>query len=158
MPYDTLWLKTTTTLQSTNIAQNAMLILNVPANGTYITKGAVPPDSNLRLCGKIEHITIHSATSAERIIDVAFFSGATATEAVGSADRYIDHESFVALDFWQVGGIGAKRAAKSGLDIPYQDRDKTKIFHMGLINRSATTIAAKCLVLEFSWRPDLGTP
>lgn len=153
---DPTWFKTTTTLQTGAIIQNAMLMLNVPANATYLTLGAVPPDSQPRLIGNIEHIMIHSGNSSVRNMDIAFFSGATGYELTGAADRYIDHESFIGTDFWAVAGVNVKHASRSGLKIPYQDRDGTKQFHIGIINRATTQIETKSIVLEFSWRGDRG--
>lgn len=154
-----MWIRTTTTThQPSTIADDGVYYFAVTPTATNIVRGDVPVDAHKRMHGVIEHIMINSKqTTAALAFDLAFFSGATYAETIGSDDRLIDFESFVSGDFMQIG-TGLKYAAKSDLALPYFDRDATKKFYMGLINRSGTALDPKMVTIEFSWRADLGEP
>lgn len=145
---DTIWVKSTTTLQNGQITGTNFLAVDIPCNATYITNGLPPPFPDLK--GHIEHLTVTCSTKAVYKLDVLWLSN-------GAVTGYIDHESFASTDFWQVGGTtGPKRAAKSNLQVPYRDKKASKTFHLGLINRATTAIPTKTLTIEFSFRQDIG--
>lgn len=149
---DPIWIKSTTTLQATSLIQNTLAVLAIPCSSTYITQGDIPPDGHKELHGKIEHVTLFQNNTTLRNIDVLFL-GST------GLGGYIDHESFATADFINVvGATGTQRAAHSGLAIPYLNKLRNKIFYVGLVNRTAATLAPKLMTVEFSWRADYGEP
>lgn len=153
---DSLWFKSLNTQQSGIIGQNEVFYIDVPATSTYITQGLPPADMDKRLVGKIERISIHSVGVSSRNLDILFLSAHSGLHVTGSLDGLIDSESFVTGMWSAIGGTTPRRTALSGLSIPYQDRECTKKFHLGIYNRTSTGIAANALTIEFSWRPDRG--
>lgn len=150
---DPLWFKMPADLITVSLAQYEHALVDLPANSTYITSGQPPEDTHL--VGHIEHISAHSVGVSIRNLDVFFLSAHSGIQAVGSDDAFIESESLVTSEWKSVLTVGGKRTAVHGIRIPYQDKEGTKTFHLGVYNRATTAIASG-ITIEFSWRGDRG--
>jgi hypothetical protein len=142
-----------------NLAGGTIMVESITANASRSVDGFEPVDAHLPMKGIIEHIgvIIGGATSVQQDIDIVVFSGSGAAGTNADVDAYVDHESFATGDFINIDGDTIWRAAKSGLKLPYTDKDGTKKFHIGVLNASATAITyPDNMVIEWCWRPDLG--
>lgn len=160
---DLLWYRTDKDTHFTGfggLVAGTQILESVTANVARSVQGISVADSHQHLRGTIEHIGIVIlGTVVTSDFDFIVYSRASADSGSDpDADAYIDHESFATGDFVQVNGDDMWHAAKSGLSLPYIDKDATKKFHFAIVPANTMTVPAGAanIAVEWCWRPDVG--
>lgn len=85
---------------------------------------------------------LNLVATENRDYELLLFSGAVANTADAATNRFLGRWSFVAADAVRVAATGLYLYHINGLDVPYEDQDKTGLIHAMLVNRSAAAKSA----------------